>query len=245
MPDVPVALITGAAQRLGAASARALHARGFHVVIHHHTSGEAASALAAELNHARAGSCGTACADLRSVAQCRELVDDTLQRQGSIDLLLNNASTFYPTPIESVNEAQWDELMASNLKAPLFLASAAAASLRTRRGCIINMTDIHADYPLREHPIYCAAKAGLASLTRSLARDLAPHVRVNAIAPGAILWPESGTDAERAAAIVANTELRRAGTEQDIAAAVCYFALDAPYVTGQILAVDGGRNLGP
>ena len=184
-------------------------------------------------------------ADIGQVSHCTTLVERAVSRMGRLDVLVNNASSFYPTPLGSLSEAQWEDLMGSNLKGPLFLAGAAAPHLRNSRGCIVNITDIHADHPLRDHPIYCAAKAGLKGLTRSLARDLAPRVRVNAVAPGAVLWPEQNSDPGEEAGIVADTELKRAGEVDDIARAVRYLVMDAPYVTGQILAVDGGRTLGP
>jgi len=240
-----VALVTGAARRVGAAIARALHARGLAVGVHYHGSRTEALALVDTLNAARAGSAQAFRADLARADQARRLVADVVSSLGALDVLVNNASSFFPTPIDTVSEEQFDDLVGSNLKGPVFVSGAAAAPLRARGGAIVNITDIHARYPLHQHPVYCAAKAGLESLTRSLARDLAPQVRVNGVAPGAILWPERGVGAAERAAIIASTELERVGAPDDIAGAVVYLALDAPYVTGQILSVDGGRTLGP
>lgn len=240
-----VALVTGAARRVGATIARALHARGLAVAVHYRGSDAEALALVDALNAARAGSAHPFRADLARPEQARRLVADVVSQLGALDVLVNNASSFFPTPIETVDEAQFDDLLGSNLKGPVFVSGAAAAQLRARGGAIVNITDIHARFPLHEHPVYCAAKAGLESLTRSLARDLAPQVRVNGVAPGAILWPERGISAAERATIIASTELERVGAPDDIAGAVVYLALDAPYVTGQILSVDGGRTLGP
>lgn len=239
------ALVTGAARRVGAAIASALHARGLAVVVHYRDSATDATALVDTLNARRAGSALALRADLAQAAQARRLVDEAAARFGGLDVVVNNASSFFPTPIQDVTEEQFDDLIGSNLKGPVFVSAAAAVHLRARAGAIVNITDIHARYPLRLHPVYCAAKAGLESLTRSLARDLAPRVRVNGVAPGAILWPEHGISAHERAAILASTELERLGSPEDIAGAVVYLALDAPYVTGQILSVDGGRTLGP
>ncbi|HEY6452259.1 MAG TPA: SDR family oxidoreductase, partial [Steroidobacteraceae bacterium] len=162
---------------------------------------------------------------------------------GGLDLLVNNASSFYPTPLGSITSAQWDDLIGTNLRAPLFLAQAAAHPLRLRRGALINIVDIHGLRPLRDYAVYCTAKAGMIMLTRSLARELAPEVRVNGIAPGAILWPEAGMDEERKTRILGQIPLHRTGSPEDIARAVLFFAADAPFVSGQILAVDGGRSV--
>ena len=244
-PDSRVALVTGAARRLGASIARALHGRGLSVAIHHRSSGDEARALADALDRARPGSAMTVAGDLRDAAAARGLVTPVIERFGRLDVLVNNASSFYATPIESVTEEAFDDLVGSNLKGPVFLCAAAASALRASGGCIVNLTDIHARHPARDHPVYCAAKAGLEGLTRALARDLGPEVRVNAVAPGAILWAASGQDTESREAIIAGTELERAGDPADIAGAVAWLALDAPYVTGQVLAVDGGRTVGP
>jgi pteridine reductase len=236
------ALLTGAARRLGATIARAFHAQGANVVIHHRNSSAAADALVAELNAMRQNSASAIAADLLNLVSLPALVADTVERFGRLDILVNNASTFYPTPVGDITLAHWDDLMGSNLRAPLFLSQAAAQQLRLHEGLILNMIDIHAERPLKRHPVYCAAKAGLAMLTRSLARELAPHVRVNGIAPGPVLWPEVDMDEHLKERIVDRTALKRPGSPDDIARAALFFACDAPFVTGQILAVDGGRS---
>ena len=237
------ALVTGAAKRLGAAIARALHAEGMNLLLHYNTSEADAQALCKELNAARADSAAIAQADLANVAGLESLVKAGLQWDG-LDVLVNNASTFKPTPLGQVGEDDWDELMASNLKAPFFLAQAAAVHLRKNHGSIVNLVDIHARRPLRDHAVYCAAKAGLAMLTLSLARDLGPEVRVNGVAPGPVLWPEKGLDAALKKSILEATALKRKGSPEDVAGAVLYLVRDAGYVTGQIIAVDGGRSIG-
>ncbi|HSC47647.1 MAG TPA: pteridine reductase [Gammaproteobacteria bacterium] len=237
------ALVTGAAKRLGAAIARALHAEGMNLLLHYNTSEADAQALCKELNAARADSAAVAQADLANVAGLESLVKTALQWDG-LDVLVNNASTFKPTPLGQVGEDDWDELMASNLKAPFFLAQAAAVHLRKNHGSIVNLVDIHARRPLRDHAVYCAAKAGLAMLTLSLARDLGPEVRVNGVAPGPVLWPEQGLDAALKKSILEATALKRKGSPEDVAGAVLYLVRDAGYVTGQIIAVDGGRSIG-
>lgn len=239
-----VALVTGAAKRLGAAIARGLHAEGASLVIHFHRSGSAAAQICAELNSIRTDSCVTAGADLLHTAGLTALVARAVEHFGQLDILINNASSFYPTPFGTIAQSQWDDLIGTNLKAPLFLAQAAAPYLRQRDGLIVNMIDIHARRPLPQHPVYCIAKAGLAMLTRSLARELGPQVRVNGIAPGPVMWPEAGLPADLKDDIVAKTLLKRSGCSEDIVRAVLFFAKDAPYVTGQILAVDGGRSVG-
>ncbi|MBP6513996.1 MAG: pteridine reductase, partial [Steroidobacteraceae bacterium] len=207
------ALLTGAARRLGATIARAFHAHGANVVIHHRSSStsEAADALVAELNAIRANSASAIAADLLNVASLPSLVAGTVERFGRLDILVNNASTFYPTPVGDITLAHWDDLMGSNLRAPLFLSQAAAQQLRLHEGLILNMIDIHAERPLKRHPVYCSAKAGLAMLTRSLARELAPHVRVNGIAPGPVLWPEVDIDEHLKERIIDRTALKRPG----------------------------------
>jgi pteridine reductase len=237
-------LITGGARRLGAAIARTLHDAGARVMIHHRHSGAAAAALAAELNAARPGSAATIGADLGDLAGLPGLVAGTIATFGRLDVLVNNASTFYPTPIGSITAAMFDDLIGSNLRAPLFLTQAAAPELRRRGGLVLNLVDIHAFRPLKNHPVYSAAKAGLAMLTQSLARELAPEVRVNGIAPGPVMWPEGEMDAELKARILERTALKRIGSPEDIARAALFFVRDAPYVTGQILPVDGGRTVG-
>lgn len=238
-----VVLITGAARRVGAATARELHAAGARVAVHCRQSRDEADALCIELNRNRAGSAAVLQADLNDVGQCVRLVAESCALWGRLDVLVNNASTFFPTPIGAVNAQQWDDLFASNVRAPFFLAQAAAPHLKSARGCIVNIADIHAERPLKNYPVYSAAKAGLVMLTRSLACELAPEVRVNALAPGAILWPESGLDAATQSKIIDRTFLKRQGTPEEIAKAVLFLVRDATYTTGQILNVDGGRSL--
>jgi pteridine reductase len=238
------ALVTGAARRVGAQIARTLHAAGANIMIHCHRSLAEAQRLAAQLEQARAGSAAVSVTDLRDTAALPGLIAGTCDRFGALDLLINNASSFYPTPIGQITLAQWNDLIGTNLQAPLFLAQAAAPELRRRGGSLLNIVDIHGLRPLREHAVYSAAKAGLIMLTRALARELAPQVRVNAIAPGAVLWPEQGLDEARRDRIRAQTPLQRPGSPEDIARAVLFFATQAPFVTGQVLAVDGGRSIG-
>jgi pteridine reductase len=238
-------LITGAARRIGAAIARTLHASGAHVVLHCHRSRAEAERLAGELNDARVGSCAVVQADLLDVEQLGELVDEAVQAFGRLDALVNNASSFYPTPFGAIGQSEWDDLVGSNLRAPLFLAQAAAPRLRESRGSIVNLVDIHAERPLKDFLVYSIAKTGLAGLTRALALELGPHVRVNGVAPGAILWPDGDqhfATSERSR-ILEQTPLARTGTPEDVAGAVKYLLFDAPFVTGQILAVDGGRAI--
>lgn len=238
-----VALVTGAARRVGAAIARRLHAAGANVVIHYRGADADAAQLEKELNAARAGSALKVKGDLLAPVAPKALVDATLQRFARLDILVNNASAFYPTALGEIEAGHWEELIGSNLRAPLFLAQAAAPRLALAAGSIVNIADIHAERPLKGYVVYSVAKAGLAALTRSLALELAPGVRVNAVAPGAIAWPEDGQFApgERAR-IVASTPLRRTGTPEEIAQAV-HFLATAPFVTGQVLAVDGGRSI--
>jgi pteridine reductase len=238
------ALVTGAAKRIGAVIARTLHAAGANVAIHYFSSASAADELAAELNELRAGSAFTVGADVRDLAELERMAAEVLARTRRLDILVNNASNFYPTPLGSVTEEQWYDLMGSNLKAPLFLSQAVLPALRAAKGVIVNIVDVHSTRPLREHPVYGAAKAGLAMLTRSLAKDLGPEIRVNGVSPGAILWPDAGMSEPLRAGILRQTALKRAGTPEDIASAVLFLVRDAPYVTGQILAVDGGRSVG-
>jgi pteridine reductase len=238
------ALITGAARRVGAAIARKLHAAGANIVLHHHHSAEAAEALAGELNQVRPDSVVTVGADLLDLGQLQTLPAIATSNFGSLDILVNNASTFYPTPVGDITEAQWDDLLGTNLKAPLFLSQAAASALRVSNGLIVNIADIHGTRPLSRHTVYSVAKAGVIMLTQSLARELGPGVRVNAVAPGPVMWPEAGMDTERQAKIIERTALKRPGSSDDVARAVLFFATEAPYVTGQILAVDGGRSVG-
>lgn len=239
-----VVLITGGARRVGAASARLLHAAGARLMIHYRSSADEARALQRELNAFRADSVALIQADLLDVGGLPALVNQTVATFGGLDALLNNASSFYATPVGSITDKDWIDLMGSNLKAPLFLSQAAAPELRKRRGCIINITDIHAERPMKSYVVYSVAKAGLVGLTKSLARELAPEVRVNGIAPGPIAWPEDDPNFDEVSRqrIVSHTMLKHAGDPNDIALAVRFFAKDAPFVTGQILAVDGGRS---
>jgi pteridine reductase len=239
-----VALVTGGARRIGAAIATGLHAEGVDVAIHCLHSRDEADRLCDALNSKRAGSAIVLTADLLDTVQLPNLVTQTLGAFGRLDVLVNNASTFYPTPMGSITPAAWDDLIGTNLKAPLFLAQAAADSLRATRGCVINLIDIHAQRPLPQHSVYSTAKAGLLMLTKSLARELSPEVRVNGISPGPILWPEGGIEAALQEEIISRTLLKRSGSPEDIFRAVLFFTRDAPYVTGQILAVDGGRSVG-
>lgn len=239
-PTNRVALVTGAARRIGAEIARVLHGAGYCVALHYHRSAEDAENLAAQLNAERPGSARTLQADLAETSSLADLVERAAACWGGLDLLVNNASAFYPTPLGHITETHWDDLMASNLKAPLFLAQAAVPHLRRRGGCIVNIVDVYAERPLREYPVYSVAKAGLAALTKALAVELAPDVRVNGVAPGSILWPVGGDIKPE---VLAKVALERPGTPADIAQAVLFLAAGAPYVTGQILAVDGGRNL--
>ena len=241
--DRPVALVTGGARRLGAAIARALHAAGFDVVLHCHRSRAEADALAAALDAARAGSTLVLQADLAEFDRLPELVANTIGWHGHLDALVNNASAFFPTPLGEATPAQWDALFAANARAPFFIAQAAAPHLRATRGAVVNLTDIHAERPLREHAVYGMSKAALVHMTRALALELAPEVRVNAIAPGAILWPEEGKSDAAKTALLARTPLGRTGTPEEVAEAVRWLLQDARYTTGQVLRLDGGRML--
>jgi pteridine reductase len=238
-----VVLITGGARRVGAEIARTLHAAGANVLIHYRSSASAAMALADEFNRIRTHSAAIYAAHLLNADAPDQVIAATLLEFGRLDILINNASSFYATPVGQITLPQWDDLIGTNLKAPLFLAQAAAPSLRAQRGLIINMIDIHALRPLKAHPVYSAAKAGLAMLTRSLARELGPEIRVNGIAPGPVLWPEGDMDEELKSEIISKTALKRHGTPQDIARTALFLAKDAPYITGQIIAVDGGRSI--
>ncbi|MBI5923430.1 MAG: pteridine reductase [Betaproteobacteria bacterium] len=244
--EQPVILVSGAAKRVGAAIARLLHAAGANLLLHYRNSADEARALAAELNALRPDSAACAAADLCDTAQLEQLVATAIERFGKLDALVNNASAFYATPLADIDEAAWQDLIGSNLKGPLFLCQATAPYLHATRGAIVNITDIHAERPLKNYPLYCAAKAGLLGLTRALALELAPQVRVNAVAPGPIQWPEGKAandfDADVRRTIVARTMLQREGTPADIARAVRFLLFDAPYVTGQVINVDGGRS---
>lgn len=236
-------LITGAAKRLGSAIARRLHAAGASIVIHYRNSTAQAQRFVAELEALRPGSTAAVSVDLLDLAQLPRLVDAALERFGRLDILVNNASSFYPTPVGTITPQQWDDLFGTNLRAPLFLTQAAVPALRETRGLVINMVDIHGERPLKAHPVYSAAKAGLVMLTRSLARELGPEIRVNGIAPGPVMWPEREMDSSLKDEIIAKTALKRSGSPEDIARTAYFFAVDAPYVTGQVLAVDGGRSI--
>lgn len=239
----PAALVTGAGKRVGAVIARSLHAAGYDLALHCRRSVAETEALAAELEGARAESTLVLQAELADPHAPAALVDAALARFGRLDALVNNASAFFPTPVGTATVAQWNELFASNAQAPFFLAQAATPALRTARGAIINLVDIYAERALADHPVYCMAKAALAAMTRALALDLAPDVRVNGVAPGAVLWPSDGKPYDDQQAMLARTPLQRAGSPEDVAGAVLWLLRDAPYVTGQIVRVDGGRTL--
>ena len=241
--NAPVILVTGAARRVGAAIARELHLAGARVALHYRNSADAAEQLAVELNAVRADSAFTVGGDLGQFGVAEEVAHAALARFGRIDGLINNASSFFPTPLGHIDRAAWDDLIGSNLMGPLFLSQALAASIRRERGAIVNIIDIHAERPLPRYPLYSAAKAGLAGLTRALAIELAPEARVNGVSPGPIEWPEddqfSAAERER---IIEPTLLKRVGTASDIARTVRFLMFDAPYISGQIIAVDGGRS---
>lgn len=240
-----VVLITGGAKRVGGSICRRLHAQGANLVVHYRTSVGEAQALQAELNQIRPSSVALAQADLLDIARLPGLIDETVRRFGRLDALVNNASSFFPTPLGEITEKAWDDLIGSNLKAPLFLSQAAAPELRKQYGCIVNIVDIHAEWPLKRYVVYNSAKGGLAALTRSLAQELGPEIRVNGVSPGPILWPENGEWKEEAARrhIIERTLLKRTGEPDDIARTVAFLIADAPYITGQIIAVDGGRSV--
>lgn len=243
--DNKVALITGGARRVGAAITRALHAAGANVAINYLRSRQDAEALADELQHIRPGSVLLVRGDLLDTDDLPRLVAETTACFGRLDLLVNNAAMFYATPVGEITGDAWADLIGTNLKAPLFLAQAAAAELKKTRGAIVNIVDIHAARPLKNYVVYSIAKAGMEGLTKSLSRELGPEVRVNGVAPGAVLWPEDEAHFNTAEqrAIIEHSSLKRAGTPQDIAGAVKFLAFDTPYITGQILAVDGGRSV--
>ena len=238
------ALITGAARRVGAAIARTLHRAGANVVLHYRSSSDSAAQLAHQLNGVRPGSAVLAECDLVEISQLPALAEVGVRAFGRLDILVNNASTFYQTPLGQITAMQWDDLIGTNLKAPLFLAQASAPALRASGGLILNLADIHAMRPLRRYPVYSVAKAGLVMLTKSLAHELGPHIRVNAIAPGVVMWPDEGVDEALQEMIVERSALQRPGSSEDVARAVLFFATEAPYITGQVLAVDGGRSVG-
>jgi pteridine reductase len=238
-------LVTGGAKRVGAAIVRRMHAAGANIVIHYRSSLGEALALRAELNEQRENSAHCVQANLLDIPALKAMVEEATQHFGHLDGLVNNASSFYATPLAELNETQWLDLVGTNLKAPLFLAQAAAPELRRRHGCIINIADIHAERPMHGHLLYSVAKSGLVALTKALAQEMAPQVRVNAIAPGVIVWPEveAWQNEEQRRKIVAHTLLKREGEPDDIAKAVQFLMCDAPYITGQVIAVDGGRSV--
>jgi pteridine reductase len=239
-----VALVTGAARRIGAKIVEELHGAGANVAVHYRGSADEAEALVERLNDERAGSARAFQAQLLDIPALPRLVADVLDWAGRLDVLVNNASTFYPTPIGEITEAHWDDLVGTNLKVPLFLSQAAVPALRETRGSIVNIVDIHSTRPLKDHLVYGPAKAGLAMLTRGLAKDLGPDVRVNGVSPGAILWPADGMSDTTKQSILEQVPLGRPGDPADIAGCVLYLVRDAEYVTGQIIAVDGGRSAG-
>jgi len=236
-------LITGGARRVGATIARTLHGAGANLVIHYRNSAADAEKLKTELNGSRSGSAATFQCDLLDVDKLSELSGFTVGRFGSLDILINNASSFYPTPMGKITEAHFDDLIGTNLKAPLFLSQTTAPALRKSHGQIINIVDIHAMRPLRDYTAYCVAKAGLHMLTRSLAKELGPEIRVNGISPGPVMWPEHGGDEAARKKIIQRTILQKMGSPEDIARTALFFAASAPFITGQILAVDGGRSV--
>lgn len=239
-----VALVSGGARRIGAAIVRRLHEAGASVAVHYRGSADEAHRLCDMLNTKREDSAQIFEANLAVIECLPELVQSVVDWSGSLDILVNNASSFYPTPLGSITESEWNDLVGTNLKAPMFLAQAAWPHLRERGGSIVNLVDIHARRPLRDHVVYGAAKAGLEMLTRSLAKDMAPDVRVNGVAPGAILWPERGMNEVVKRKIIEQIPLKRSGLPDDIAGCVLYLVRDAAYVTGQVIAVDGGRSVG-
>jgi pteridine reductase len=241
--DRPVALITGAGRRVGAVIARTLHAAGYDLALHYRRSVDDARTLADELEQQRSGSTLLLQAELADIPALPALIEQLLAHYGRLDALVNNASAFYPTPLGSATPQQWNELFASNAQAPFFLSQAAIPALRVAHGGIVNMIDIYAERPLAEHPLYCMAKAALAAMTRSLALDLGPDIRVNGIAPGAVMWPSDGKPYADQQAVLTRTPLQRTGTPEDVAGAVLWLLRDATFVTGQIIHIDGGRTL--
>jgi pteridine reductase len=241
-PGHEVALITGAARRIGAEIARSLHRAGINVILHYRGSREAAATLAEEFNRDRPDSARLLQADLLDVEAVKELAERATEQYGHLDFLVNNASTFYPTPVGEITRQHWDDLMGSNLKAPLFLTQACAPALRARHGAVVNIVDIHALRPLKGYPVYSAAKAGLWALTQAYAHELGPEVRVNGVAPGAILLPEDEANVASHHSMVERTPLRRPGHPSDIARTVLFLLREAPYINGQVVPVDGGRS---
>jgi pteridine reductase len=240
--DNKTVLITGAAKRIGASIAKQLHQVGMNIIIHHNTSEKEADELANELNSSRTDSAMTLQANLTESGSYETLIKNAVQFKNRLDVLVNNASVFYPTDINHISEQQWNETINTNLKAPLFLSHYAATHLKKHNGCIINITDIHGEKPLKDHPIYCISKSGLITLTQSLAKELGPNIRVNAISPGAITWPDN-MNKETQEEILQHTALEKVGTMEDISKTALFLINDADYISGQILNVDGGRSL--
>ena len=240
-----IVLITGGAKRVGASICRLLHANGANLMIHYRSSVNEARALQAELNLQRPNSVAIIQGDLLNLSVLPSLVQETIKHFGKLDVLINNASSYYPTEIGDIQEEQWQDLMGSNLKAPLFLSQAAAVELRKQQGCIINITDMHVERPKKGYIVYSVAKAGLVTLTKSLAHELSPEVRVNAVAPGPVMWPEDNPQFDELyrQRVISQTLLKRIGEPNDIAKAVKFLIQDAPFITGQVIAVDGGRSL--
>ena len=240
-----VVLITGGAKRVGAAICRLLHASGANLMIHYRNSVNEARALQSEFNLQRPNSAAIIQADLLTLPALPGLVQETIRHFGRLDVLINNASSYYPTELGQIEDQQWHDLTGSNLQAPLFLAQAAANELRRRRGCIVNITDMHVERPKKGYIVYSVAKAGLVTLTKSLAHELAPEVRVNAVAPGPVLWPEDNPQFDEVyrQRVISQTLLKRIGESDDVARAVRFLIDDAPFITGQVIAVDGGRSL--
>lgn len=236
-------LVTGGSKRIGAAITRMLHSAGYNVIIHCRLSAEAAEDLAKQLNKERTNSAKVIHGNLNVEDIYDNLIKQAYQCWNRLDALVNNASSFYPTPLGSITLDDWNNLVNSNMKAPLFLSQAAAPYLKKTQGCIINMVDVHAQRPMSKHTVYCAAKAGLGMITMSLAKELGPDIRVNGVAPGAVLWPETGITKHTKNQILKSTALKRAGSPTDIATTVLFLIRDADYITGQIIAVDGGRSL--
>lgn len=240
---IKTALVTGASQRIGAEICQQLHSRGFNIIVHYRASASAAETLCDTLNQRRANSCICLQADLESMAEVSQLAQAALNHCDSLDVLVNNASSFYPTPTLEADESDWQALINANLQGPFFLSKQLLPALIKSQGCIVNLVDIHSDRPMRNHSIYSIAKAGVAMMTKALAQEFAPDVRVNGVSPGAILWPEFDSNAAAEQAILSKIPMQRIGTTSDIANTVGFLACDAPYITGQIIAVDGGRTL--
>jgi pteridine reductase len=236
-------LITGAAHRIGAHMTKTLHEQGANIVLHYRNSKTTAEVLQNELNTIRANSVFLVQGDLLKIETIDQIIQQAVAQAGQLDVLINNASSFYPTPVGSVSEQQWDDLIGTNMKAPFFLSQAAAPYLKKTRGCIVNIVDIHAERPLRQYPVYSMAKAGLVMMTRALACELGPEVRVNAIAPGAIMWPDNDMDEDTQEKIISRTFLKRKGDPHDIAKTAVFLIREATYMSGQVLTVDGGRSL--